>query len=125
MNHVGDNQSKQHPIDTLISYSEKLKIEGLVSILKYNKENEVNTHIHSKCRKSLKKQLPARNEHLKVNIQQQLKELVEGPKLRNLILKNRISIVAKYVSSTANIPILIRLEWLQQKILAFTVTILH
>ena len=43
LNHVGskfrDNQNKLHPIDTLISYAEKLKIEALVSILKYNKEN--------------------------------------------------------------------------------------
>ena len=50
LNHVEskfrDDQNKQHPIDTLISYAEKLKIEALVSILKYNKENKVNTYIH-------------------------------------------------------------------------------
>lgn len=58
LNHVGskfrDDQNKQHPIDTLISYAEKLKIEALVSILKYNKENKVNTYIHLSCRNSLK-----------------------------------------------------------------------
>ena len=47
LNHVGskfcDDQKKQHPIDTVISYTEKLKIEAFVSILKYNKENKVNT----------------------------------------------------------------------------------
>ena len=58
LNHVVskfcDNQNKQHPIDTLISYAEKLKIEALISILKYNKENKVNTYIHLSCRNSLK-----------------------------------------------------------------------
>ena len=58
LNHVGskfrDKQNKQHPIDTLISYAEKLKIEALVSILKYNIENKVNTYIHLSCRNSLK-----------------------------------------------------------------------
>ena len=40
LNQVGskfrDDHNKQHPIDTLISYAEKLKTEALVSILKYN-----------------------------------------------------------------------------------------
>ena len=58
LNHIGskfrDDQNKQHPIDTLINYGEKLKIEALVSILKYNKENKVNTYIHLSCRNSLK-----------------------------------------------------------------------
>ena len=38
LNHFGwkfcDDQNKQHPIDTLISYAEKLKIEALVPKLK-------------------------------------------------------------------------------------------
>ena len=49
LNHVGskfrDEQDKQYPIETLVSYTEKLKIETLASILKYNKENKVNTDI--------------------------------------------------------------------------------
>ena len=60
-----------------------------------------------------------------MNIQQQLKELAEGPKLRNLILQNSVFIVVKYVSSTANILIMIRLKWLLQKIPAFTITLLN
>ena len=58
LNHVGsrfrDDQNKQHPIGTLISYAEKLKIEVFVSILKHNKENKANTYIHLSCRNSLK-----------------------------------------------------------------------
>ena len=127
MNHVGskfcDDQNKQHPIDTLISYAEKLKIEALVSILKYNKENKVNRYIHLSCRNGLKTS-PARNEHLKMNVQQQLKELAD-PKLRNLILQNSVFIVANYVSSTANVPVVIRLKWLLQKILTFSITLLN
>ena len=58
LNHVGskfrDDQNKQQPIDPLISYAEKLKIEALVSILKYNRENKVNIYIHLSCCNSLK-----------------------------------------------------------------------
>ena len=45
-----------------------------------------------------------------MNIQQEIKELAEGPKFRNLILQNSVFVAAKYVSSTANIPIAIRLK---------------
>ena len=58
LNHVAskfpDDWNKQHLIDTLISYAEKLKMEALVSILKYNKENKVNTYTRFSCRNSLK-----------------------------------------------------------------------
>ena len=58
LNHFGwkfcDDQNKQHPIDTLISYAEKLKIEALVPKLKYNKENKVSMCIHLNCHNSLK-----------------------------------------------------------------------
>ena len=58
LNHVGSkfphDQNKEHPIQTLTSYDGKLKIEALVSLLKYNKENKVNTYIHLSCRNSLK-----------------------------------------------------------------------
>ena len=37
-----------------LSYAGKLKIEALKSILKYNKENKVNTYIHLSCHNSLK-----------------------------------------------------------------------
>ena len=60
-----------------------------------------------------------------MNIQQQLKDLAEGPKLRNLILQNSVFIVAEYVSLTANIPIVICSKWLLQKILTFTITLLN
>ena len=72
LNHVGikfhDDQHKQYPIDILISYAEKLKIEALVSILKYNKENKVSTYIHLSCRNRLKnksrKKQTFKDEHL-------------------------------------------------------------
>ena len=58
--HVGsrchDDQNKQHPINTLTIYAEKLKKEDLVSLLKDNKERKINTYIHLSCRNSLKNQ---------------------------------------------------------------------
>ena len=60
-----------------------------------------------------------------MNIQQEIKELAEGPKFRNLILQNSVFVAAKYVSSTANIPIAIRLKQLLQIILAFTIPLLN
>ena len=128
LNHVGskfrDKQNKQHPIDTLISYAEKLKIEALISTLKYNIENKVNTYIHLSCRNSLKnksrKKGTFEDEHLTTT-----KTACRGFEIENLILQKVVFIVVKYVSSTANIPIVIRLKWVLQKTLAFTITLLN
>ena len=51
-----------------------------ITVLKYNKEDKVNAYIHLSRRNSLKTS-PARNVHIKMNIQQQLKETADGPKL--------------------------------------------
>ena len=120
--HVGsryrDDQNKQHPIKTLIIYAEKLKKEDLGSLLKDNKERKVHTYIHLSCRNSLKIS-PTQNERLKMNIQQQVKELAKDPKLRSLILLYNVFIVEKYIALTVNILTVIISKELLQKILAF------
>ena len=125
MNHIGsrfhDNQNKQHPIKRLISYAEKLK----VSLLKYNKENKVNMYIHLSCRNSLKnkcyKKGTFEDEHSTTT-----KSACRRFEMEKFDFRKKVGfIVVKYVSSTANIPIVIRLKWLLQKTLAFTVTLLN
>ena len=54
-----------------------------------------------------------------MNIQQQVKELAEDPKLRSLILLYDAFIVEKYIALTVNILTVIISKELLQKILTF------
>ncbi len=58
LNHVGaryrEGQSSVHPIDTIIDHAIKLHLEELASTLRHQKQNQINTYIHLKCRNDLK-----------------------------------------------------------------------
>ena len=125
LNHVGSkfrgDQNKQHPIDTLISYTEKLKIEALVSILKYNKENKVNTYIHLSCRNSLKNKSCTKR-----TFEDEHSTTTKRACKRSQIEKFDFTKQSFYCGKVCYfIPIVIRLKWLLQKILALTIKLLN
>ena len=46
----------KHPIDTVLEYATKLKLENMVEKLNENKQQNISTYIHNDCRISLKNQ---------------------------------------------------------------------
>jgi len=51
-----ENSGKNNPIDTILGYATKLKLENMVNKINENKEQNKSTYIHNNCRITLKNQ---------------------------------------------------------------------